>query len=445
MGLYVGRGGVGNSLVISNGGQLISNPTKSPNYTDSVGYFGFSSNNSVIVTGPNSLWENGAQTFIGFNGRGNSLVVSNGGRVTDSAGYVDGEGFGYKNHNSALITGSGSVWSNAGTLTVSRQKGGGNSLAIRNGGLAISVNGSAGDGPSNTVLVADSGSVWSNSADFTVGGFGEGNTLVISNAGQVVNAVGYIARSNNSTGNLVRVADTAVWQNNTLYVGYLGSGNSLFVSGGWVMATNIVIGFASAACNNLLQLDSGNVIVTNATHDAVFEVRQGKYVQNGGTLQVDRFVMTNACAQFIRTGSTLIYGTAVLDPNRDDDGDGLSNGYEQSHGLDPLNAADANTDSDGDGMSNLQEYLAGTDPTNSASTFRIVEIAPMGDDMLLTWTTVGGKKYAVQTAVGDYTNDFIELAPVIIAPGSGESTLSVIHLGGATNVPSRFYRVRLAP
>lgn len=111
--------------------------------------------------------------------------------------------------------------------------------------------------------------------------------------------------------------------------------------------------------------------------------------------------------------------------------------------------AAAIADPDGDGQSNLTEFFAGTNPTNSASAFRIVEIVPMDEDILLTWTTVGGKKYAVQTATptnGSYTtNDFVELEPVIIAPGVGESMLSVIDIGSATNKPSRFYRIRLVP
>jgi hypothetical protein len=158
--------------------------------------------------------------------------------------------------------------------------------------------------------------------------------------------------------------------------------------------------------------------------------------------------MTNACAQFVRAGGMLIYGTAVLDPTRDDDGDGMPNGWEQTHGLDPLNAADANADNDGDGMSNWQEYLAGTDPTNSASVFRITEIWPEDDDVFLTWTAVGGKRYALQTTTGDsggFTNDFADLDMAFPAPGTGETTVSVLHLGGATNAPARFYRVRLVP
>jgi PKD repeat protein len=109
-------------------------------------------------------------------------------------------------------------------------------------------------------------------------------------------------------------------------------------------------------------------------------------------------------------------------------------------------SAAANADPDGDGQNNLAESQAGTDPTNGASAFRIIEIESEGNDVLLTWTTVGGKKYAVQSVTGgDYTNAFIEFAPAFIAPGTGESTFSVIHLGGATNAPSRFYRIRLVP
>ena len=221
-----------------------------------------------------------------------------------------------------------------------------------------------------------------------------------------------------SSSNKVRVVNGGVWQNNLLTVGNRGSSNSLVVSDGTVLATNLVIGLASTLCDNLLQLDDGSVLVTNAGNDATFEVRYGKLILNGGTLQVDRFVMTNSCAQFVRTAGTLIYGTAVLDPNRDDDGDDIPNGWEQSHGHDPLNAADADTttDTDGDGQTDLAEFQAGTNPTNSASAFRIVEIAPIDDDMLLTWTTFGGKKYAVQTVTGEYANSFIELSPVIVAP-----------------------------
>jgi uncharacterized protein (TIGR02597 family) len=45
----------------------------------------------------------------------------------------------------------------------------------------------------------------------------------------------------------------------------------------------------------------------------------------------------------------------------DSDGDGLSDGYEATHGLNPL-VSDSEMDHDGDGLTNLQEYQAGSDP-----------------------------------------------------------------------------------
>jgi hypothetical protein len=52
---------------------------------------------------------------------------------------------------------------------------------------------------------------------------------------------------------------------------------------------------------------------------------------------------------------------------RDDDGDGLPNVWEEQFGFNPLNPADGLSDSDGDGFTNLEEYLAGTDPTDATS------------------------------------------------------------------------------
>ena len=57
---------------------------------------------------------------------------------------------------------------------------------------------------------------------------------------------------------------------------------------------------------------------------------------------------------------------AAVEPLADDDGDGMPNGWEIRHGLDPRNAADAAMDADGDGLSNLHEYRLGRTPTAGA-------------------------------------------------------------------------------
>jgi GH15 family glucan-1,4-alpha-glucosidase len=108
----------------------------------------------------------------------------------------------------------------------------------------------------------------------------------------------------------------------------------------------------------------------------------------------------------------------------------------------------ATCDPDGDGFANRQEYQAGTVPTNASSVpLRIISLARQGNDVVLTWTAQGGKTNVVlvapSTANGSYSNNFGSLSSPLPVPGIGLTTMSYTDVGGATNVPSRFYRVGL--
>ena len=110
---------------------------------------------------------------------------------------------------------------------------------------------------------------------------------------------------------------------------------------------------------------------------------------------------------------------------------------------------DPSADPDGDGQNNLAEFLSGTNPTNAASGFRIISAAQQSNDVVITWTTVGGFTNAVQATGGDgnggYITNFIDLGSPLIIPGSGDVTTNYVDGGGATNIPSRYYRIRLVP
>ena len=111
--------------------------------------------------------------------------------------------------------------------------------------------------------------------------------------------------------------------------------------------------------------------------------------------------------------------------------------------------ADPNADPDGDGQNNLAEFLTGTNPTNAASAFRIISAMQHSNDVVITWTTAGGFTNSVQTAAGDasggYTTNFTDLSGSLIISGSGDITTNYVDGGGATNVPARYYRIRLVP
>ena len=375
--LYVGNVGSHNSLVISNGGQVV----------DWVSVLGdispASSNNNVLVTDPGSLWSTHFSIEIGGYGPANTLVISNGGWVTSQYAYIGYNSFG----NSVLVTGLGSVWSNSTSIQLYAA---GNQLVIRDGGQVISGSSAVALG-SGTILVTDPGSIWSNGSSLDFGGF-TGSSMVISNGGHVSCAYGMLA----SASNRVRVVDGGIWQSDMLRIGG-NQNNSLVVAGGSLLSTNIVVGLSSGACNNLLQLDSGAVLVTNATADAVLEVRYGKLIVNGGTLRADVLVLTNGCSQLVHTGGVILAGSVILNPN----------------------------------------------------TFRIVSIARQGNDMLVTWMMGPGATNTLQATAGNgsggyNTNGFTDIFIVTNNTLAGTVT-NYLDVGGATNVPGRYYRARLVP
>ena len=113
--------------------------------------------------------------------------------------------------------------------------------------------------------------------------------------------------------------------------------------------------------------------------------------------------------------------------------------------------ADAAADPDGDGQNNLAEFLAGTIPTNSVSVLRITSAVTSGANVTLIWSTAGGHTNIVQVSTGasdgSYnTNGFVDIAgSLTIVGGSGDTSANYVDVGGATNAPSRYYRVRLVP
>jgi hypothetical protein len=109
----------------------------------------------------------------------------------------------------------------------------------------------------------------------------------------------------------------------------------------------------------------------------------------------------------------------------------------------------ATDDPDGDGLNNQAEFLAGTDPNNSVSGLRIISVQPQGSDVAITWTTGGGSTNVVQATLGDgtggYATNFGDISGPIPIPGSGDVTTNYPDVGGVTNMPARYYRIRLGP
>ena len=111
--------------------------------------------------------------------------------------------------------------------------------------------------------------------------------------------------------------------------------------------------------------------------------------------------------------------------------------------------AQPNADPLGKGLSNTNQFLAGLNPTNANSALRITSLAGQGSNMVVTWKTAGVRTNVVQaakgTGAGGSSTNFQDISGPIIINVPGDTSTNYTDAGGATNHPSRYYRIRLGP
>ena len=159
---------------------------------------------------------------------------------------------------------------------------------------------------------------------------------------------------------------------------------------------------------------------------------------------------TNAISQ---SGRKLLIGGAVIDywnGTLDTDNDGLPDWWESryfgsiTNALPQAQAANQ--------FSNLQCYWLGLDPTNPNSTFRTQASIQSGTGYpRISWSSVGGKSYAVEYANGFAFSGASFTQALMVTetnvPAGVESTETFVDnytlTGGPPGMNSRFYRIRL--
>jgi T5SS/PEP-CTERM-associated repeat protein len=238
-----------------------------------VGYDAAASNNLLTIGNTNTVLTNSADLWVGYDGSSNSMVISNGGVVANSNGYI-----GYTNgstNNSVLVTGTSSLWSNSASLYVGYDSTG-NNLTITNSGRVISSNVIIGNGASssnNSILVAGTNNGYPSlsilEGGLYVGYDGSGNSLTITNGGYVATSSGftlsdgYLGYHAGSSNNSVDVSGGLLAiLNGTLYVGYAGSGNSLTVRDNSEVDGPLSVGFTNGANSNSVIVTGGSLFST---------------------------------------------------------------------------------------------------------------------------------------------------------------------------------------
>jgi T5SS/PEP-CTERM-associated repeat protein len=263
------------------------------------------------ISGVTSNWA--GDYYVGNTNFNDVLLIQSTGVLSNDSGFL-GYDVGSSN-NTVLVSGAGSAWTNDSNLTIGGSADG-NQLIITNGGIVYcqsSVIGNFSGGSNNAAVVTGVGSQWQTTGQLLIGNFGTGNRLTIANGGVVGSDSGVSGADAGSSNNLVVVAGTgSVWSNaGNLWVGYGGFGNQLTITnGGTVFATNLTVGVSSAASHNIVQLDSGSLIVTNAAGNGSLVVGlaggKAELILNTGTVTVDALTANNG------TNSVLIFNGGAL-------------------------------------------------------------------------------------------------------------------------------------
>jgi T5SS/PEP-CTERM-associated repeat protein len=268
-------------LVIKNGGSV------SNSGACTIG--NYSQNNLLLVTDPGSTFWNGSSILLGYSGRGNQLVVSNGATVTASYTYVEDNA---GSQDTLTITGHGSLLTNQTEFHLGHV-GRSNLLFVADGGTLADNIGYIGNSslPGNRALITDPNSIWTNRSDFYVGYFGPQNQLIISNGASVFDSTGYIGYNASATGNTVVITGAgSLWTNRSaLNVGSSGPYNQLILTnGGAVVSGYTYVGNGSTGSSNRIVIaDPGSVWNTLINFTLGFNMSGGNQltVSNDATLQ----------------------------------------------------------------------------------------------------------------------------------------------------------------
>ncbi len=260
---YVGYTNFADVLVIENGGALSSDG----------GYVGIetsASNNFAVVSGSGSVWSNSSTFSVGWSGAGNTLVISGGAKVSASFPFSFASSIGRNasaSNNHVVVTDTGSVWTNTGGVNVG-VFGSGNALTISNGGAVFSASASLGrtsSSSSNVAVVTGNGSIWSNPGGLLVGDGGAGNRLLISDGGAAVNdgSHAFIGSGASASNNVVTVSGTgSVWSNRDLQIGLSSGGNQLVITNGGAVYANL---FSCLSCSATISNNSALVVGDGST------------------------------------------------------------------------------------------------------------------------------------------------------------------------------------
>lgn len=427
--IYVGKLTGGNSLVITNGGNLVS---------EGFGYIGYeasSDNNNVILTGAGSTWTcNGLQ--LGRLGSNNKLSVLNGAKFYGStSSYSEIGSLSSSSGNQMLIDGVGSEWT---ARLIAMNDGPHNELIVSggakiNGGWSL-VLGARSSADYNTVTIEGSGTVIDINRDICMGidwwdwwddAFnlrGIGSKLAIK-SGALCTAGETVINWNYST---VEIGERAVLSAESYSMDsrsdliFECSENPTY-SGKMNMSGNVAL-----AGDLIVKLETG----ANVSSGYSVDLMDGNI---SGTFS--RITLPDLPSHLSWDTSLLYSDGIIFIPGVIDlDGDGIADPWEVEK-FGSIASCDASADGDGDGHNNYCEYIAGTDPKLKSSCLKVA-LNITGNDCVINWEPVENRAYSLEWTPNILHTPFATLQGGLVLPQSSATD---------TNNPSAqgFYRVKV--
>jgi T5SS/PEP-CTERM-associated repeat protein len=249
--------------------------------------------------------------LVGETGSFNALEVWNGGRARcDQVGLGTGA-----NSNAVLVTGAGSYLTN---YNLSLGSGGSwNRLTVAHGG-AMQTGGSARIGLDtnasfNSLVVSGLGSLWTNAGSLVVGDSGQGNQITVQQGARLATGgTAFLGFSEEAGSNTVTVAGTgSEWLcDDTLYVGFRGSNNALSIlDGAQVKASWVILGGAAGAGNELL-VAGGTMRL--ASGRGTIEARRGQFTLESGAVSAAWLRAVGPQSQVVVRSGTLSLSNALV-------------------------------------------------------------------------------------------------------------------------------------
>lgn len=102
-------------------------------------------------------------------------------------------------------------------------------------------------------------------------------------------------------------------------------------------------------------------------------------------------------------------------------------------------------DTDGDGQTDAEEAIAGTNPNDPKSVLAVASVAKTGGSLAISWSSVPGKNYQVQTTADVAAGPWANVGGIVAAAASPAATTAT-NVTLASPVPSRqFFRVMVIP